>query len=294
MTNEKNHEEGIVSFLQQLNLDIEKFIRGSIESSFDIKKWSALSNRFKPLKCWEIKGCKKAKCPAYNSKDYRCWLQVGTLCGGEVQGEFAKKYQTCFDCDVFRIISEEPVRALYENINTLIFHLKNREIKLRELAIKDHLTGIYNRHFFNEVIEREMARAVRKNETLSFIMIDIDYFKKINDTFGHLTGDRILVEAANLIKNAVRKSDLVFRFGGDEFLVLMINADCNKATNMVERLLDKIDKWNKDKTATYDCGLSFSIGCSTCEKGGNVLRSLKEADERMYLNKKEKGNERGS
>jgi PleD family two-component response regulator len=96
---------------------------------------------------------------------------VGTLCGGKVQGEFARKYETCFECEVFKIISEEPVRLLYENLNTLIFHIKDKGIKLQELAIKDQLTGLYNRHFFNEVIEREAALSNRNGEPLSFIMI---------------------------------------------------------------------------------------------------------------------------
>jgi len=161
----------IIDLLNQLNHDIEGFIRKSIESSFNIEKWSALSNGFKTIRCWEIKGCRKETCLAYNDKDFRCWLMVGTLCGGKVQGEFARKYETCFECEVFKIISEEPVRLLYENLNTLIFHIKDKGIKLQELAIKDQLTGLYNRHFFNEVIEREAALSNRNGEPLSFIMI---------------------------------------------------------------------------------------------------------------------------
>ncbi|MBI4690929.1 MAG: hypothetical protein HY754_11815, partial [Nitrospirae bacterium] len=154
MTRKKEQEENIVHFLNKLNNDIMAFIRNSIESSTDIEKrnsiesstdiekWSALSNGFKLFKCWEIKGCTKKDCPAYGSKDCRCWLQVGTLCGGKVQGEFAKKYKTCFECDVMRLISQEPVMALYENINTLIFHLNDKTVKLGELAIKDQLTNL--------------------------------------------------------------------------------------------------------------------------------------------------------
>lgn len=290
MSRRKSDKEELINLLQELNHDLERFIRGYIESSFDVEKLDKLSSIFKPVRCREIKGCKKIECPAYENEDYRCWLQVGTLCGGEVQGEFAKKYKTCFECDVFSIISQEPVRALYENINTLIFHLKKREVKLRELAIRDQLTGIYNRHFFNDVIEREVVRAARGGEALSFIMIDLDNLKEINDTLGHLTGDRILIESANLIKDATRRSNLVFRFGGDEFLILMLNADCDKATSMVERLIDASDRWNKDNAGAYGCRLSFSIGCATCEKGGNILTTLIEADTRMYQNKMEKKN----
>ena len=257
----------------------------------DIEKWSALSNGFKPLKCWEIKGCTKKDCPAYGSKDYRCWLQVGTLCRGKVQGEFAKKYRTCFECEVLKLVSQEPVRALYENINTLTFHIHNKTAKLGELAIKDQLTNLYNRHFFNEIIEKETARAERRTEPLSFIMIDIDNFKKTNDTLGHLTGDKLLAEAATLIKNTVRKSDIVFRFGGDEFLVILMNAGCDTPADMVKRILDAVDGWDKDNADAFGCRLSFSMGCSTYEKGRNVLETLKEADAMMYKNKNEKRKE---
>jgi len=293
MTDKKSqndvNDDKIVNLLNQLNHDIEGFIRGSIESSsFNIEKWSPISNGFETIRCWEIKGCRKEKCPAYGDKDYRCWLKVGTLCGGKVQGEFAKKYKTCFECEVFKIISEEPLRLLYENINTLIFHVKDKGIKLQELAIKDQLTGLYNRHFFNEVIEREAARSNRTAEPLSFIMIDLDYFKQINDTLGHLTGDKILIEAALLIKKTLRKADLLFRFGGDEFLVILPNTDCAKSNYMVERLLTAVIDWNKDNETTYGCKLSFSIGCSTCEKGCDFLKALKEADDKMYQDKTKK------
>ncbi len=283
-----NQKESIVGLLDGLNRDLEEFIAGSIESSISIEKWSSLSNGFEPIRCWEIRGCKKKICPAFSNVDHRCWLTVGTLCGGTVQGEFAKKYKTCFECEVFKKISAFPVRRLYENINTIIYHLRDRAVKLHELAIKDPLTDLYNRHFFNEVIEREAARSERSKESLSFIMIDMDYLKHINDTLGHLTGDKILMEAARLIQNTVRKSDVVFRFGGDEFLVLMANADYKRSMNMADRLLGAATKWNKDHANTYGCKLSFSMGCSTHENGRDIHTALKEADERMYENKKKR------
>ncbi len=277
----------IIDLINQFNRDIEGFIRKSIESSFDVEKWSALSNGFETIRCWEIKGCRKEACPAYNNndKDLHCWLKVGTLCGGKVQGEFAQKYGTCFNCEIFKIISENPIRLLYENLNTLVFHIKDKSIKLQDLAIKDQLTGLYNRHFFKEVIEREAAQSNRNGEPLSFIMIDLDFFKQINDTLGHLTGDKILIEAGTLIKRIVRKGDLLFRFGGDEFLVLLPNTNYDKSIHMVQRLLTAVDGWNKENAEAYGCHLSFSLGCSTYGKGCDILETLKEADARMYQNK---------
>ncbi len=282
-------KENTDRLLDILNRDIESLITGALENSHDIEKWSSLSNQFEPLRCWEIKGCKKKDCPAYRSKDYRCWLTVGTFCGDVAQGEFAKKYKTCFECDVFRIIHGQPIRRLYENINTIVSFIKDKTARLHQLALRDPLTGLYNRHFFNEVIEREAARCERNNEKLSLIMIDMDRFKDINDTRGHLTGDRILIEVARLVQNTVRKTDLVFRFGGDEFLVLMTSSDRKKSARMAARLRDAADRWNKSNADAFGCTISFSIGCSTRHKGGDIHSALKEADDNMYRHKKEKG-----
>jgi len=279
-----------INLINQLNHDIELFIRESVESSFIFEKINGLSNHFEPIKCWEIKGCRKKACPAYNNTDIRCWLRVGTLCGGKAQGEFAKKCETCFACEVFKIVSEDPLRLLYENINTLVFHIKDKGTKLQALAIKDQLTGLYNKHFLNEVIERETELSNRNGKPLSLIMIDLDFFKQINDTLGHLPGDKILMEVGRLLKKAMRKTDLLFRFGGDEFLALLPNTNCEKASNMVMRLLSAVDEWNEINAETYNWRLSFSIGCSTYKKGSDFVETMQAADARMYENKMGKRN----
>jgi diguanylate cyclase (GGDEF)-like protein len=288
MTQGKDPKEDTMQFLQRLNQDIGSFIMNSIESSSEIETWSDLYAKFQPLRCREYKGCTNTECPAYGSSDYRCWLHAGTLCGGKPQGEFAKKYRSCRECAFFRTLCNEPARALYENIGILIYHLQDKVVKLHDLAIKDPLTGLSNRHFFNEIIEREMAGAERRAEPLSFIMMDMDNFKWVNDSLGHLTGDRLLIEAAHLIENVVRRADMTFRFGGDEFLVLLTNADCDRTAIMLERLMDAVERWNKDNAAAFGCRLSFSVGCSSCAKSCNVHAALNEADERMYENKKNK------
>ncbi|MBF0329655.1 MAG: GGDEF domain-containing protein [Nitrospirae bacterium] len=274
-------------FLHRMNSDLEKFIKHSIEISSEVKQWSSLHNELHTVRCFEIKKCSKKDCPVYNSDDYRCWLQAGTMCRGEVQGEFAKKYASCSECDVFTMYHKEPTTELFKNIDILIYHLQDRAIKLRELAMKDQLTDLYNRHFFNEIIEREIASAERKEEQLSFIVIDLDNMKKVNDSLGHFIGDQYIITAAKLIKNTVRKADIVFRLGGDEFLVIL-NAGKDKTAKMVERLLKATDKWNKENSENVSYSLSFSIGHATCDKKTDYQSVLKEADKRMYADKKAK------
>lgn len=192
-------------------------------------------------------------------------------------------------------LNDEKMKMLItvgDQIGMAIDHARLYE-ETKALSLHDQLTGLSNRHFFDKIIEREIATVKRKDETMSFIMIDLDHFKEINDTLGHLTGDRILVETANLIRNTVRKADLVFRLGGDEFLVLLTNADCDKTTNMVARLLDEVEIWNRNNADTFGCKISFSLGCAACDKECDVQTAIKEADERMYQNKKEKKNNDG-
>ncbi len=251
MTKGDQDKDNIHHLLERFNNDLERFIREFIDSSADIGDWGTLSEK------------------------------TETVTNSEKGYEGLKEIGPSFDV---------RISALYKNIDAIISHVKNKSAELRELAIKDSLTGLYNRHFFNEVIEREVARGERNSEVVSFIMMDLDNLKDINDNLGHLTGDRILVEAAKMIKKTVRKSDMVFRFGGDEFLALMINADCEMTNRMIRRLAESSDRWNRDYEKEYGCRLSFSIGCSTCYRCADILASLNEADSRMYQNKRVKKN----
>jgi diguanylate cyclase (GGDEF)-like protein len=277
-----------LKLFDRLKNDLDIFVRESIELSSSAQKWSELHTEFTTVRCWEIKNCGKQECPAYESDDYRCWLISGTLCGEEVQGEFAKKYKACSLCDVFRASTKDLLRGVYENIDILIFHLHQKIKKLHEAAICDHLTGLYNRRFFSETIERELSSAQRRSELLSFIMIDLDNFKDINDTCGHVVGDDLLKVVATLIRQTMRKSDLAFRFGGDEFLVVLMSSVCDSADGMPARLAKAVERWNQDKGLKYGVDLSLSIGCSTCGEDGDFHAALKRADSKMYQNKKAK------
>lgn len=96
--------------------------------------------------------------------------------------------------------------------------------KVEELAMVDSLTGINNRYYFNEIMQQETERVKRYGHTMCLLMIDVDDFKAINDNFGHLTGDRVLCSLANILRAAVRESDFLARFGGDEFVIIMPEA----------------------------------------------------------------------
>lgn len=113
--------------------------------------------------------------------------------------------------------------------------------KLEKLAITDGLTGLYNRRHFNEVLTREIQRAKRDKTKLAFMMIDVDYFKKYNDTYGHDAGDKVLIAVANVLKKTLhRGGDYAFRLGGEEFGVLIAQTDKKGAMTIAEKLIKQI------------------------------------------------------
>ena len=108
--------------------------------------------------------------------------------------------------------------------------------KLNEQAVHDPLTGLYNRRYLDETLSRELSRAHRENHSLAVVMLDLDHFKQVNDTYGHAAGDTVLKELATLLNSGVRESDMVFRFGGEEFLIAMPNINAEQALQRVEAL----------------------------------------------------------
>jgi len=166
-----------------------------------------------------------------------------------------------------------------------ITEMRKYESDLKEIAIKDALTGLYNRHFFNEFINKEWERCKRYNTPISFIFMDINNFKMINDIFGHLTGDMVLKEFGKILLNTIRKSDYAVRFGGDEFLIILTHT--NDEVNFVkERIIEKTKKWSKENVRKgFSLSASFGCGAFYPAEGDEVGESLKKLDEMMYKEK---------
>ncbi len=127
--------------------------------------------------------------------------------------------------------------------------------EMQRLAVTDPLTGLYNRRRLADALEREIDRARRYNRALSLVMIDLDNLKRINDTQGHQAGDKVLRDVATTISSNARKSDLVTRYGGDEFLILLPEADQKAAMRVAKRICAKIARLSKK-----DMELSASAG----------------------------------
>jgi diguanylate cyclase (GGDEF)-like protein len=133
-----------------------------------------------------------------------------------------------------RTQSEERLRLANQELAARLEEIELLQIKTRELAIRDVLTGLYNRRYMEESFEREIARAVRTKTMLSIVMIDIDKFKSLNDSFGHKAGDLMLQKMGELLLARTRRSDVACRYGGEEFILLMPGASLSDATERAQ------------------------------------------------------------
>jgi diguanylate cyclase (GGDEF)-like protein len=153
---------------------------------------------------------------------------------------------------------------------------------LRESSLRDGLTGLYNRRFLEEYLERVASESKRTKNSYSILMIDIDYFKMVNDTYGHDTGDVIIKGLADTLKESIREADLAIRFGGEEFLVLLHNPTEDGAMIVAENLRKTFEKkvfsaGNENISKTISIGVSFFPG-----DGDAVWKAIKFADIALY------------
>lgn len=165
----------------------------------------------------------------------------------------------------------------------LIYPLRNALMYQQALhdAHKDPLTGISNRAAFNEKIKREIELANRHGSQLSMIVLDIDYFKRINDNFGHFVGDCILKKLTDCTQTCIRGTDMLFRYGGEEFVVLLPNTDDTGAYRLAQRIRRKIEK-SECECDGQKLRLTISAGVSCLGKKENAHDLFVKADTALY------------
>jgi diguanylate cyclase (GGDEF)-like protein/PAS domain S-box-containing protein len=217
---------------------------------------------------------------------------------GEIQGiEYTirgvRKDGQIVDLDV------RSVRSMYRGqpavMGSMIDITGRRRLEeaLRNQTLIDDLTGVYNRRGFTTLADRHLMLARRKKQHLLLIFADVDDLKLINDTWGHSAGDRVLIDAAAVLRGTYRSADIIARLGGDEFTAFPLEASSESADLLIERLQNNIEQHNAMSDRPYALSLSVGVGRFDPERCQTIQQLLAEADEELYRRKAEKRVERG-
>ncbi len=164
--------------------------------------------------------------------------------------------------------------------------------KLAEMSIRDELTGIFNQRYFREALEREISGAERYGHGLALCMIDLDYFKRVNDTHGHLCGDRVLQEFGQLLDESIRKYDVGCRYGGEEFAVILPDTSLAKAVALCERFRERV--MNHEFTyADLTLHITISVGVTARPASGEITgKQLVDLADKALYQAKSQGRDR--
>lgn len=163
------------------------------------------------------------------------------------------------------------------------------QMAVQSLSLLDELTGLYNRRGFITLATKHVTLAKRTDRKIFLFFIDLDEFKRINDTFGHAEGDKVLIDTAEILRETFRESDIIGRIGGDEFAVIAIESGTNPSDTIIaERLLQNVEQYNNKKDRGYKLGLSIGISHTPQDGHDSVGDLLHRADVRMYEQKKSK------
>lgn len=191
--------------------------------------------------------------------------------------------KTAFDLGAFDYIKKpiDEIEVIARVKSALRF--KAQQEKLMEMAFRDGLTGLFNHALLIELFEKELLKAERGNNSLAFIMLDIDYFKKVNDTYGHMAGDMILKQVAGILTSSARSSDIAGRYGGEEFGLVLPGANALDACLVGEKIRSAVEENSFDiGNETIKITISIGVYSSKPEEIIDPKEIIKRADEALY------------
>lgn len=193
----------------------------------------------------------------------------------------------CVQCPTDEIVAHadarmDAMRQLIQ-ITALAIATLNLRTKLENQSIRDALTGLFNRHFMQISLEREMVRARRRKQIMAVLMLDVDYFKRFNDTYGHAAGDEVLKAFAQVFKDNIRAEDIACRYGGEEFTIILpdttVKGACDRADSIITAISDLKVRFGQQ---TFD-GFGVSIGVAFYPGDGDTYEQLlQHADAALY------------
>jgi len=198
--------------------------------------------------------------------------------GGKLSGIISQKELISLTYSRWATLMKEYQDELHE-INSMLTN-KNREFET--MASTDTLTGLYNRYKFSELYLSSYRSMSQRHNSMSLLLIDIDNFKNVNDTYGHNAGDKVLVQVAHTLLKTLRNIDIVARWGGEEFIVLLPTANLDNAKKIAEEIRSQVEKLEIDSVER----VTISLGVSLVEEGSEMEDIINCADKALYLAKK--------
>ena len=262
--------------------------------------------RSQKVRCAEIRNCGNRSCPSFASENLRCWMRQvppAAAPAGTDPEMYREGVMECLECEVFPtagmvVVREEPggKEVSRETVHAVASISSEASLALEVVSLYDHmkimavtdgLTGLYNHREFYQALRRELERARRYRHNLSLLIIDVDDFKQFNDRYGHPAGDFALRRVSELLRKCARGTDIISRYGGEEFAVILPESTPAGALMVAERIKAEIGGHNFISWAKYPVYLTVSIGIYSSEDGEvSEDQMVSLADEAAYLAKK--------
>ncbi len=230
---------------------------------------------------WRNPGLSEVNCTHFQGEAPESYLCMPLAAHGETLGFV---YAECPSPEM-AAQAEQKVSLLNEMVELASMSIAslNLKAKLENQSIRDGLTNLFNRRFMESALERELHRAARQKTSLALMIVDVDHFKMFNDTFGHEAGDAVLREAAECLRNSARAEDIVCRFGGEEFVIILPEIAKEVALERAELFRKKVSGIQMHFRGDPLRKISISIGLSmypeTAARGEDLIR---EADQALY------------
>jgi diguanylate cyclase (GGDEF)-like protein len=272
--------------------------RNLLERKFFWGDMGSLPEFFTPDECWGLRQGKAyfsapdstfPICSHADSREVKKHICVPLTAFGEIQGLL---YLNCLDnssrnpnlpeCTLDEFPIENMAEAFSEQVSLSLSNITLHD-KLQNQAVHDQLTGLYNRTYLQETLEREMSRAQRRKSRVSLVMMDLDHFKKLNDTYGHAAGDLVLQTVAQVMKSFFRPEDFCCRYGGEEFLVLLPDASAQDSANRLDKLRQEISSLALRYRDQSIGKVTISIGIAVFpDHGKDATLAVRASDEAVY------------
>lgn len=244
---------------------------------------------FAPSECWGIRrghphaisdASTDVVCPHIDAEQLTAYRCLPLVAQGETVGLFYIEER-----QGEAAVNEQDLHALVETIGLSLVNMRLRE-KLRYQSIRDPLTGLFNRRYLEESLELECSRAERSRVPIGVVMLDVDHFKRFNDTFGHEAGDVVLKQIGEILSRSVRQGDLACRFGGEEFVLVLPETDAAEALEVAERVRLSVQRLDVSYRNQSLGKLTVSLGVATYPAAGRAPAELIDAaDQALYAAK---------